>query len=394
MTCRRLMLFLLLCLLLVFCVNGFAGTGVPIVIGESRQLHSVVLDEDRTYQVFLPDSYAWAQGRHYPVLYVLDGKSHYAHTAASVDYLAAQGEIPEMIVVAVASTNRVRDFTQTDWASHWVGGGGADNFMRFLSSELIPEVERSYRTDGFRILSGHSAGGQFALHGLTSEPTLFKAYFALSPSLNWDDRLPQRSLQQALRATGSLSAFLYVARSDDAGQALADYEALVATLRDDSPHGFRWHAQAFPEETHGGMPLLAQIDALRSLYAGYHVHNDQLGEGLAAIEQRYRKVSEAMNWPMAVPEDVINRLGYVALGEGRTGDAIALFRRNVDASPESANAWDSLADGYAASEQWSDAAHAAEQSLALATRYELPNHEYFAGQLKKMQGYLQQPPAD
>jgi uncharacterized protein len=81
---------------------------------------------------------------------------------------------------AIASTVRVRDFTQTDWPQAWIGGGGAGNFKRFLSSELIPEIEQRYRADGYGILSGHSAGGQFALYCLTAEPALFHAYIALS----------------------------------------------------------------------------------------------------------------------------------------------------------------------------------------------------------------------
>ena len=141
--------------------------------------HSSVLNEERNYRIYLPDSYAWATDRRYPVLYVLDGDLEFLHTAVSVGYLAAHGEIPEMIVVGLDSTVRVRDFTQTDWAEAWVGGGGADNFKRFLSTELIPTIEQKYRTDGFRVLSGHSAGGQFVLFCLTSEPSLFHAYFAL-----------------------------------------------------------------------------------------------------------------------------------------------------------------------------------------------------------------------
>ena len=135
----------------------------------------------------------------YPVLYVLDGRTHFVHTAASTDFLAAEGEIPETIVVAIASTVRVRDFTQTDWKEAWVGGGGAANFKRFLSTELIPAVEKAYRTDGFRTLSGHSAGGQFVLYTLTSEPALFHAYVALSPSLDWDQPAPGSLAQEGAR---------------------------------------------------------------------------------------------------------------------------------------------------------------------------------------------------
>jgi len=349
-----------------------------------------VLAEVRTYEVYLPDSYGWAKDRRYPVFYVLDGKTHFVHTAGSVGFLAAQGEIPEMIVVAIASTVRVRDFTQTDWPRMWVGGGGANNFKRFLSAELIPDVERKYRTDGFRVLSGHSAGGQFALYCLTSEPSLFHAYFALSPSLDWDDNLPQRSLEQSFELTRSLPAFLYVARSDDSGRALADYERLLETLKTKSPKGFRWYSQAFPEETHISVPLLAQVDALRRLYAGYRFHNDMLEKGFPFAQKHFQNVSKTVGWPLAIPEGVINSLGYAALSEGKTRDAIALFKSNVEANPHSANAYDSLAAGYAKAGEWKDAVRASSRAVALTTESNHPSLSYFIEQEKKLKDRLKQ----
>jgi predicted alpha/beta superfamily hydrolase len=168
-----------------------------ITIGQKKVIHSNILNEDRTYQVYLPASYNWALDRSYPVLYVLDGESNFLHTIGSVSFLSAQGEIPELIVVAITSKIRIRDFTQTDWSSHWIGGGSAKKFKSFLSEELIPKIEKDYRTNTFRILSGTSASGQFALYALTSEPSLFNAYIVVSPSLYWDNELPQRSLEES-----------------------------------------------------------------------------------------------------------------------------------------------------------------------------------------------------
>jgi hypothetical protein len=382
----------MLVLLLSFCASAGAGAGAgdPVSIGESRRIHSTLLNEDREYQLYLPDSYKWAKDRRYPVLYVLDGKTHFVHTVGSVGFLASKGEIPEMIVVAVASTVRVRDFTQTDWPSAWIGGGGADNFRRFLSNELIPEIDMTWRTDGFRMLSGHSAGGQFVLYCLTSAPALFQAYFALSPSLDWDDNLPQRSLGKSFESTRSLPAFLYVARSDDSGRALADYERLVETLRTKSPQGFRWHSQAFPEETHVSVPLLAQIDALRHLYTGYRFHNDLLEKGFQFAQAHFQDVSKTVGWPIAIPEGVINSLGYAALSAGKTEDAIALFKRNVEANPNSANAYDSLAEGYAKAGMWKDAARASDRAVALAIEYDHPSRAYFIEQARKLNERLKQ----
>jgi len=386
MSLRHFWLFLL-----VVCLSTTAVAG-QVAIGQSHGIHSAVLNEDRSYQVYLPDSYAGAKDRRYPVLYVLDGESEFLHSAVSVGYLAAHGEIPEMIVVGIASTVRERDFTQTDWPEAWVGGGGAGHFKRFLSTELIPTIEQTYRTDGFRALSGHSAGGQFALYCLTAEPSLFRAYFALSPSLDWDHNLPQRSLEKAFESMRKLDAFLYVARSDDAGRALADYERLVQTLKTKAPMGFRWFTQAFPDETHSGMTLLAQIDALRHLYLGYRFHDDMMDKGFPYAERHFQDVSKTVGWPLAIPEGVVNDFAYDALSKGRTQDAIGLFKRNVEANPNSANAYDGLADGYAKAGQWRDAARASERAVALATQFANSNLSYFIKQAKKMNDHLNQEP--
>lgn len=378
-----------------FLLLSFAAIGAaqPVVVGQSHTLQSSVLDEQRTYRVQVPDSYAWAKDRRYPVLYVLDGQTHFLHTSASAGYLASQGEIPEMIVVAIDSTIRIRDFTQSDWSSAWVGGGGAANFKRFLSTELIPHVERSYRTDGFRVLAGHSAGGQFALYCLTSEPALFQAYFAFSPSLDWDGNLPQKSLAKSFDETRALKAFLYVARSDDSGRALEDYERLVDTIKTKAPQGFRWYSAAYPDETHGSIVLLAQLDALRRLYSGYRFHRDQMSKGVEAADKHFANVSKTVGWSLPVPEAVLNELAYDALGAGELDAATALFKRNVQANPNSANAYDGLADAYEKAENWSEAVKAAQRAADLGAEYAHPNREYFARHAAKLKARIEGEPA-
>jgi dienelactone hydrolase len=60
------------------------------------------------------------------------------------------------------------------------------------------------------------------------------------------------------------------------------------------------------------------------------------------------------------PEFILNQLAYTRLQDGDTDDAVKLFTLNVEAYSTSANAQDSLADGYAARGQ-NDLALAAEQ---------------------------------
>lgn len=86
---------------------------------------------------------------------------------------------------------------------------------------------------------------------------------------------------------------------------------------------------------------------------------------------------------MAIPEAVVNDFGYAALSAGRTAEAIELFRRNVRANPSSANAWDSLADGYAEAGDGKGALEASRRAAALATEYDLPIRSRLVEQVKK-----------
>lgn len=362
---------------------------VPIVVGQSQVIHSNILNEERTYQVYLPESYPWAVDRKYPVLYVLDGESNFLHTVGSSSFLFAKGEIPELIIVAITSTVRIRDFTQTDWSSHWIGGGGAKNFKDFLMKELIPRIETDYRTNDFRILSGHSAAGQFVLYTLTDQPSLFNAYFAISPSLDWDNKLPQRSLEESFSKTDSLKAFLYFAWSDDLGGALEDDQKLLETLETKSPKGFRWVGKGYPDETHGSITLLAQINALRELYKGYRLHNDLLVNGLGFAEKHFQDVSKEVGYTIPVPEDIINNFGYEELNKGNIQEAIKVFKLNIKQNPNSADAFDSITDVYEKAGMLDEAMASIEIAVELTNKFNNPNREYIINHAKKIKDILE-----
>lgn len=356
-------------LLLVLLRCASAQAAEPVAIGQRYQVHSAVLNEDRGYRVYLPDSYRWADNRRYPVLFLLDGQNRFGHTATSVDTLASAGDIPEMIVVGIDSTQRTRDFTPTHWEAI-VGGGGADKFKRFLSSELIPAVEKGFRSSGYRILSGHSLGGLFALYCLSAEPALFQGYMAIAPNLEWDRNLAQRLLQKTFEGNRAIKGFAYIARADDSGPALADFEAVANTFKSKAPPGLRWQAAAFADETHSSVPLLAQIEALRRLYLDYRFHPDHYAKGLAFAQEHFARVSRLVGTPLPLTEEALSGIADELL-QSKPAEALKLFQSNLDANPNSAEAHLGLANAFAKNGSWKDAVRQAERAVALAGEYQL-----------------------
>jgi hypothetical protein len=126
-----------------------AASPDAIVVGEKRTLRSDLLDEDRELLISRPEVYDASDDR-YPVLYLLDGEVHFQHSVGVVRFLASIDRIPEMIVVGIANpsfTSRTRDLTpaqRSDKPTILPSTGGADEFLRFLATEVIPLIDKGY----------------------------------------------------------------------------------------------------------------------------------------------------------------------------------------------------------------------------------------------------------
>ncbi|MFN8583426.1 MAG: alpha/beta hydrolase-fold protein, partial [Gemmatimonadaceae bacterium] len=156
------------------------GIGGGITIGTTDSVYSTVLKEWRRYLVYTPPSYddtTYLPAR-YPVLYLLDGEAHF-HSVSGLIQILGTGVngtfvVPEMIVVAIPNTHRMRDLTPTR-ADHGPDGkkvpdfavsGGGPEFLRFLKTELVSRIDSAYRTAPYRVFIGHSLGGLMAISAL------------------------------------------------------------------------------------------------------------------------------------------------------------------------------------------------------------------------------------
>ena len=103
-------------LLTSFLIALAPGTGLGqdaepfLSLGERRELHSAVLGERREIIVGVPAGYEGGDET-YPVVYLLDGPSHFHHTTGTARFLARNGRMPDVIVVAIANTDRTRDMS-------------------------------------------------------------------------------------------------------------------------------------------------------------------------------------------------------------------------------------------------------------------------------------------
>jgi uncharacterized protein len=262
-----------------------------------------------------------------------------------------------LIVVGVTNTDRTRDLTPVKSTAKNPAGelqaptsGGADNFLKFFETELIPEIEKQYRVQPYRILAGHSLGGLFAIHSMISKPGLFNSYVAVSPSLQWENGEALKRAEDFLKNQKEMKVTLFVSLGNEPGAIGESFDSFRELLSKTSIKGFEWQAERMDDEDHGSVVLRSHYAGLRKVYEGWQGARDPksgaLIGGLKGADAHYKKLSERFGYSIPVPENLINQMGYQFLFDGKPEEAIAVFKANVERYPASANVYDSLAEAY------------------------------------------------
>lgn len=342
---------------ILLCAVPTLAQGPPTAAVTRLQIKSAVLGEDRVVVVRTPAGYETNQVR-YPVLYMTDGDAHIAHTGSTVEFLARNGRVSELIVVGITNTDRTRDLSPTHVTTAAQGGnpaqfatsGGGDKFLKFIETELIPEIEKRYRVHPYRILAGHSLGGLFTIHAMISRPELFKAYVAVSPALQWDNQVVVKRAEDFFKTRKELNSTFFMSLGREPGPIDDGYHQFKQMLERTKPKGLDWEAQLMDDEDHGSVVLRSHYYGLRKVYDGWQIPRDPdtgaVAGAFKGAQEHYKKLSEKFGYEVPMPENLVNQVGYQLLFAGQPEDAITAFKWNVERYPESANVYDSLAEAY------------------------------------------------
>lgn len=361
-----------------------------IVIGTKHSLRSEVLGEDREYLLSLPDSYndRGSSYKRYPVLIVLDGDMHFKSIAGIVNYMSSDAyrswKIPEMIVVAIKNVDRRRDYTPDKVITVRENNtGGGDKFLSFLEDELLPELDRKFRTAPYRILFGHSLGGLLATHAYLKEKTLFNSFIAVDPSFGtWDSETMDKKLDALTEL--SFERFIYIATANWGKRNIRNrdrhvrfYDALNSKCNGELPA--KW--EYFENENHSSVPIIAFHNGISAIFEGYGISYREV-EDIAQLTQHYRALSERLSWDFRPPEHLVNQLGYRMLQSKNHNDkskALEFFLLNVENYPKSPNCYDSLAEAFEELGDTQKAIENYEKSLELN-----PANEHARMKIKKL----------
>lgn len=321
--------------------------GDPVTIGTYRTLDSRVLDEKRTLLVSLPKGYGETM-IDYPVLYLLYGgqvRGYFAEAVHIVDRLQEAGLIPQPIIVGVKNVDRYRDNLPVGRRGE---EGGAENFLRFFTDELIPFVDASYRTKDFRILVGPQAGASFGLYALLEQPGLFRVNIVTNPFWNQSVReyLLTRS-EEFFRLDGPLENFFFVrSGTRDDNEATLEYlDKLVAVVGEGGRPGFTIVLdEPAADEADSAIPSPGLRAGLKTYFKDYPLPEETEITGLEDIEAYYRALSRDYGYEVDIPERTLIMEADELQRKMRAEEAETIYQYVITRYPHNLDSYIRLAE--------------------------------------------------
>lgn len=157
-------------------------TPPPVVVADTEVIDLSSETNGHDYRLFiaLPGSYT-ASEQSYPVLYLLDPQISFLAVTEYARFMAYWQELPEIIVVGIGyPTLDVAELATLRERDYYIS---KDEFLGFVSEEVFPLVDSTYRTiSDDRAIVGFSYGGELVFHVLVTQPELFNRYVAIDAS--------------------------------------------------------------------------------------------------------------------------------------------------------------------------------------------------------------------
>ena len=349
-----------------------------IILGRIDNISSKILNEERKIWIYLPAGAL--QGKpnqeRYPVLYLLDGDTHFYSVAGMIHQLStANGNTvcPEMIVVGIPNTVRNRDLTPSRDSIWNKNSGGGEKFISFISEELIAYIDSVYPTEPYRMFVGHSLGGLLVMHTLVHHTALFNAYVVIDPSMWWHQRKLLMESREAMMTNTypGTTLFLGIANTMRPGRDTAWVKSDTASSTNhirsilelnkylglNTSNQFKYRSKYYPEDNHGSVPLITTYDALHFIFDFYPLRlspedfADTTTTMASKIEAHYDKLKLRLGYRAKPRESTLDFYGQDALRKKNFSKAVAFFKLNAQYFPNSYKVYDSLGDYFIAINQ-------------------------------------------
>ena len=184
-------------ILLVFICFFASSFSQQIAHVEEVTLNSKILKQKRPLLIYTPMEYDERNLVSFDVVYVFDAQSReiFDLVHANLTFIFPK---KKFIVVGIASPayEKLNYYRNSDFLpkpitvsleKYQTDRPNSENFWLYVKDEIIPFVQKNYRTTQTNYLIGHSLGASFVLDKAIYFPEMFKGFLCISPNLGYDN---------------------------------------------------------------------------------------------------------------------------------------------------------------------------------------------------------------
>jgi tetratricopeptide (TPR) repeat protein len=206
--------------------------------------------------------------------------------------------------------------------------GSADNFLKFLETELIPMLDNRYRTAPHRGIVGWSFSGLFSAYAAVTKPDLFNMYLCISPAVWWDNDLIYKKIEDVSFEHPENFVFT-LGDGEEGGWVHSSTTRLLKRLEDNPTPNVTVKHIAIPKVGHSWTISSAINLGLQALYSNYIPQNDTIIKNLDDIKSYYEELSNQWGYDVTPPGKIFRSLAWYLWGNEKKEQAIKVLRASI-----------------------------------------------------------------
>lgn len=309
--------------LLITCLIQISlSAQTDVTIGKNKKFVSKLLGGEVTYSEHLPYGYDNSK-IDYPVIYMMNGQiiQSFASAAATVDNLSNE-RIPNMILIGISNTDKAGAYWSCPNDTGFVKGG--EMFFKFLKEEFIPEINKNYRTNDYKILAGQSNTGLFVMYNFLFHHELFDAYIVASPMFNWCPDFYLNKTKSFLMDNVQINKKLYVSYGDlDYVEVLSHINEFKDILKQ-APKSLKWQVELIQNSGH--VPFVTLNNALLFFFSECTMNAERKKLKISEIKSHFITISKEYGFTVNPKEGVLFDMSMDLKNQKKFDESIEMFK--------------------------------------------------------------------
>ncbi len=273
---------------------------------KTEMIESLKLGKTRELTIVLPPSYEFETKKKYPVIYLLDGDYLTDAFQGTLQYGVYFDDLPEVILVGISQAKNNDRFIDSQTDDEGLPKERGAKFYEFIGSELIPFIDKKYRTLPYKAIAGHDITAGFLNFYLYKDNPVFDAYISLCPELPYEMeyRVPER-----LAVISKPISYFQASASSDSKEIFEAANLLDEGIQQVQNNSLSYKYELFEGLSHYSIVPNAIPRALYHIFKGYQPINlteyqkevTNLNTGFVKyLTDKYKKINDTYGVDMKV----------------------------------------------------------------------------------------------